>query len=172
MPETSQSVGTMPTWKYRCCAHTTQASHFFIGVNGVVVRSQNTNSRVTINNRSCLVVFQVHAKHEEKSDTKSVYREYNREFLLPKGTNPEAIKSSLSRDGVLTVEAPLPQLAITDRNVPIQKHWVHSLAVRYDSSYSIILLIIYFNLRFINLRGAIGYIYLESFRESQNLLTP
>lgn len=67
--------------------------------------------------------FQVHAKHEEKSDTKSVYREYNREFLLPKGTNPEAIKSSLSRDGVLTVEAPLPQLAITDRNIPIQhKH--------------------------------------------------
>ncbi|GBP79036.1 Heat shock protein beta-1 [Eumeta japonica] len=64
----------------------------------------------------------VHAKHEEKSDTKSVYREYNREFLLPKGTNPEAIKSSLSRDGVLTVEAPLPQLAITDRNIPIQKH--------------------------------------------------
>ncbi|XP_063374667.1 heat shock protein 30C isoform X1 [Cydia amplana] len=64
----------------------------------------------------------VHAKHEEKSDTKSVYREYNREFLLPKGTNPEAIKSSLSRDGVLTVEAPLPQLAITDRSIPIQKH--------------------------------------------------
>ncbi|XP_041973525.1 heat shock protein 30C isoform X1 [Aricia agestis] len=64
----------------------------------------------------------VHAKHEEKSETKSVYREYNREFLLPKGTNPEAIKSSLSRDGVLTVEAPLPQLAITDRNIPIQKH--------------------------------------------------
>lgn len=64
----------------------------------------------------------VHAKHEEKSDTKSVYREYNREFLLPKGTNPEAIKSSLSKDGVLTVEAPLPQLAITDRNIPIQKH--------------------------------------------------
>ncbi|XP_053600084.1 heat shock protein 30C isoform X1 [Plodia interpunctella] len=63
----------------------------------------------------------VHAKHEEKSDTKSVYREYNREFLLPKGTNPEAIKSSLSRDGVLTVEAPLPQLAITDRNIPIQQ---------------------------------------------------
>lgn len=69
-----------------------------------------------------LLVLQVHAKHEEKSDTKSVYREYNREFLLPKGTNPEAIKSSLSRDGVLTVEAPLPQLAITDRNIPIQKH--------------------------------------------------
>ncbi|ODM92055.1 Heat shock protein beta-1 [Orchesella cincta] len=50
----------------------------------------------------------VHAKHEEKSDTKSVYREYNREFLLPSGVNPELIRSSLSKDGVLTVEAPLP----------------------------------------------------------------
>ncbi|KRT80900.1 hypothetical protein AMK59_6116, partial [Oryctes borbonicus] len=28
----------------------------------------------------------VHAKHEEKTESKSVYREYNREFLLPKGT--------------------------------------------------------------------------------------
>lgn len=56
---------------------------------------------------------QVHAKHEEKSDTKSVYREYNREFLLPAGVNPELIRSSLSKDGVLTVEAPLPQPALT-----------------------------------------------------------
>jgi HSP20 family molecular chaperone IbpA len=39
-----------------------------------------------------------------------VYREYNREFMLPKGTNPESIKSSLSKDGVLTVEAPLPAI--------------------------------------------------------------
>ncbi|XP_015921832.1 alpha-crystallin A chain [Parasteatoda tepidariorum] len=54
--------------------------------------------------------LQVQAKHEEKSETKSVYREYNREFLLPKGTNPEMIKSSLSTDGVLTVEAPLPAI--------------------------------------------------------------
>ena len=54
----------------------------------------------------------VHAKHEEKGEGKSVYREYNREFLLPEGTDPEAIKSSLSRDGVLTVEAPLPKPAL------------------------------------------------------------
>jgi len=62
----------------------------------------------------------VHAKHEEKSDTKSVYREYNREFLLPKGTNPESIKSSLSKDGVLTVEAPLPAaLGAPEKLIPI-----------------------------------------------------
>ncbi|EAT47814.1 AAEL001094-PB [Aedes aegypti] len=66
----------------------------------------------------------VHAKHEEKSDTKSVYREYNREFLLPKGCNPELIKSSLSKDGVLTVDAPLPQQALTagETMIPIGHH--------------------------------------------------
>lgn len=61
----------------------------------------------------------VHAKHEEKSETKSVYREYNREFLLPKGTNPELIRSSLSKDGVLTIEAPLPALAAGEKLIPI-----------------------------------------------------
>ena len=77
----------------------------------------------------------VHAKHEEVGGGKSVYREYNREFLLPTGTNPELIKSSLSKvnnepciycvsdpllfwmlqDGVLTVEAPLPTQAIENK---------------------------------------------------------
>jgi HSP20 family molecular chaperone IbpA len=62
----------------------------------------------------------VHAKHEEKTDTKSVYREYNREFLLPKNVNPESIRSSLSKDGVLSVEAPLPALALPgEKMIPI-----------------------------------------------------
>ncbi|CAL4084849.1 unnamed protein product [Meganyctiphanes norvegica] len=61
----------------------------------------------------------VHAKHEEKTESRSVYREYNREFLLPKGTNPEFIKSSLSKDGVLTVEAPLPALPEGEKVIPI-----------------------------------------------------
>jgi len=61
----------------------------------------------------------VHAKHEEKTDSRSVYREYNREFLLPKGTNAESIKSSLSKDGVLTVEAPLPALHSGETKIPI-----------------------------------------------------
>nr|AFP54304.1 small heat shock protein [Paratlanticus ussuriensis] len=62
----------------------------------------------------------IHAKHEEKTDSKSVYREYNREFMLPSGTNPEAIRSSLSKDGVLTVEAPLPAIA-GEKLIPIQQ---------------------------------------------------
>ncbi|KAJ8878935.1 hypothetical protein PR048_019538 [Dryococelus australis] len=66
-------------------------------------------------------LFQVHAKHEEKTESKSVYREYNREFMLPKGTNPETIKSSLSKDGVLTVEAPLPAIE-GEKLIPIAQH--------------------------------------------------
>lgn len=65
------------------------------------------------------VCLKVHAKHEEKTESKSVYREYNREFLLPKGTNPESIKSSLSKDGVLTVEAPLPAIGFGEKLIPI-----------------------------------------------------
>ncbi|KAJ1354849.1 Hsp20/alpha crystallin [Parelaphostrongylus tenuis] len=61
----------------------------------------------TIDNR-----LLVHAKHEEKTPQRTVFREYNQEFLLPRGTNPEQISSTLSTDGVLTVEAPLPHLAI------------------------------------------------------------
>merc|ERR1712029_63782 len=55
----------------------------------------------------------VHAKHEEQSDGKTIFREYNREFQLPSGTDAESIRSSLSKDGILTVEAPLPQPALT-----------------------------------------------------------
>lgn len=58
----------------------------------------------TIDNR-----LHVHAKREEICENSSMYREYNREFLLPNGTNPDLIRSSLSADGVLTVEAPLPE---------------------------------------------------------------
>nr|ACO14969.1 Heat shock protein beta-1 [Caligus clemensi] len=54
----------------------------------------------------------VHAEHEEKAGGKTSFRQYNREFLLPEGTDPELIKSSPSKDGILTVEAPLFQPAI------------------------------------------------------------
>lgn len=72
----------------------------------------------TVDNR-----LTVHAKHEEKSENRSVYREYNREFHLPDGTDVEQIRSSLSKDGVLTVDCPLPspQLHGASRRIPIEK---------------------------------------------------
>lgn len=71
-------------------------------------------------NRPSILFAKVYAKHEEKSDSRSVFREYNREFLLPEGTDPDLIKSSLSKDGVLTVEAPLPRSE--HRRLPVDKH--------------------------------------------------
>lgn len=50
----------------------------------------------------------VHAKHEEKGEGKSLNREYARQYILPKELNPENLMSKLNRDGVLTIEAPLP----------------------------------------------------------------
>lgn len=72
----------------------------------------------TVDNR-----LTVHAKHEERSENRSVYREYNREFHLPDGTDVEQIRSSLSKDGVLTVDCPLPspQLHGASRRIPIEK---------------------------------------------------
>jgi len=70
----------------------------------------------TVDNR-----LQVNAKHEENSPNRSVFRKYEREFLLPQGVNPELIRSSLSKDGVLTVECPLPQIEDNqERRIPIQ----------------------------------------------------
>lgn len=81
--------------------------------------SHKSKQRATQVTRCHFRLLQVHAKHEEKTESKSVYREYNREFLLPKGTNPESIKSSLSKDGVLTVEAPLPAIGSGEKLIPI-----------------------------------------------------
>lgn len=72
----------------------------------------------TVDNR-----LTVHAKHEERSENRTVYREYNREFHLPDGTDIDQIRSSLSKDGVLTVDCPLPtpQLHGASRTIPIEK---------------------------------------------------
>ncbi|KAL0861533.1 hypothetical protein ABMA27_009048 [Loxostege sticticalis] len=62
-------------------------------------------------------VLMVSAIHEEKTDSSTVYREYHREFLLPLGIDREAIVSSLSRDGVLTIQTPMPKLTIVNQSV-------------------------------------------------------
>ena len=59
------------------------------------------------------------AEHIEKSDQGGSTRVYQRQYLLPEGVDVDHIQSTLTKDGVLTVEAPAPGLPVTERSVPI-----------------------------------------------------
>ncbi|XP_054707885.1 protein lethal(2)essential for life-like [Uloborus diversus] len=65
----------------------------------------------------------IHGKHEEKSDEHGfIQREFTRRYMLPEGAEPEAVKSSLSPNGILTVEAPKKAKEIAppnERVIPI-----------------------------------------------------
>jgi len=53
----------------------------------------------------------VEAKHEEKTTEGRSYstQSFNQSFTLPKGVDPESVSSALSKQGVLTISAPLPK---------------------------------------------------------------
>lgn len=67
----------------------------------------------------------VHGKHEERPDEHGfVSREFTRRYLLPEGVDPVTVTSALSRDGILTVEAPTRKLEPpkpNERIIPIVK---------------------------------------------------
>jgi len=51
----------------------------------------------------------IHGKHEEKDEKDGkhhVKREFTRKFLLPAEVDPQTVSSSLTKDGMLMVEAP------------------------------------------------------------------
>lgn len=50
----------------------------------------------------------VHAKHEETGSDKTVSREFSRQVVIPNNVNPETLRSTLSNDGILQVEAEMP----------------------------------------------------------------
>lgn len=62
----------------------------------------------------------VEGKHEEKQDEHGyISRQFVRRFKIPEDTNPEAIESRLSSDGVLTVLALRKDTLKGERSVPI-----------------------------------------------------
>lgn len=63
----------------------------------------------------------VEAKHEERSDEHGfVSRQFTRRYLVPQDVNKDAITSTLSSDGVLTIHAPKKAIAAKDeRNISI-----------------------------------------------------
>ncbi|XP_077596494.1 heat shock protein beta-1 [Stigmatopora nigra] len=65
-------------------------------------------------------VVEITGKHEERKDEHGfVSRCFTRKYTLPSGANVEKVTSSLSPDGMLTVEAPLPKAAIEAAEVTI-----------------------------------------------------
>lgn len=61
-------------------------------------------------------------KEEKKSDGSRCVRDYTYEYSLPREVNPESVRS-LFKDGVLTIEAPLPALeepSEEPKEIPIQ----------------------------------------------------
>ncbi|XP_041353345.1 alpha-crystallin B chain-like [Gigantopelta aegis] len=63
----------------------------------------------------------IHAKHEEKEDEHGyICREFTRQYVLPKDVDPQAVTSSLSNDGVLSIKAPKLSLqAPKEQSIPI-----------------------------------------------------
>lgn len=50
----------------------------------------------------------VHAKHEDNDEGSKVSREFSREVDIPQNVDPHNLQCTLSHDGVLTVDAPVP----------------------------------------------------------------
>ncbi|CAL1264565.1 unnamed protein product [Larinioides sclopetarius] len=65
----------------------------------------------------------IHGKHEEQADEHGfVSREFTRRYELPEDVEPHTVTSSLSQDGVLTIQAPRKVLEPPPKNervVPI-----------------------------------------------------
>ncbi|ODN00811.1 Heat shock protein beta-1 [Orchesella cincta] len=64
----------------------------------------------------------IYAKLEKKSEDGSsrLYQEVSRSFTLPETVNPEEVKSLFTPEGILTIEAPLPEAkAPKPKEIPI-----------------------------------------------------
>ncbi|XP_010332876.1 alpha-crystallin B chain isoform X1 [Saimiri boliviensis] len=67
-------------------------------------------------------VIEVHGKHEERQDEHGfISREFHRKYRVPADVDPLTITSSLSSDGVLTVNGPRKQVTGPERTIPITR---------------------------------------------------
>ena len=91
--------------------------YFDNGISKVDIDDKNYNIHVNVQsfNPEDLVIktvddcVVVEANHEEKTGDGRSYsnKQFSQSFNLPEGINPESVTSSLSKDGVLTISAPL-----------------------------------------------------------------
>ncbi|KAL8594875.1 hypothetical protein ACOMHN_016116 [Nucella lapillus] len=63
----------------------------------------------------------VQAKHTEESAGRKVSRQFSRQYILPEKIDPMTLNSTLSADGVLSIEGPAPAAceAFSERILPI-----------------------------------------------------
>ncbi|XP_046563217.1 uncharacterized protein LOC124272107 [Haliotis rubra] len=72
----------------------------------------------TVDNR-----LMIGAKHLEETATSKIYREFSKQYVLPVKIDPISLSSILSKDGVLSIEAPAPDSVEAPREkiLPIQR---------------------------------------------------
>lgn len=65
-------------------------------------------------------ILQVTGHREDRSDTGMSRIRYLRKYTLPEGIDRDHIRPMLTKDGVLTIEAPAPALKPKERMIPIE----------------------------------------------------
>ena len=80
----------------------------------------------------------VHGKHEERKDNHGyVKREFTRRYLIPQDCQADKLASSLSPNGILTIQAPKKQLQIEGQNarpIPITMEQNTNEQINHESS--------------------------------------
>ena len=80
----------------------------------------------------------VHGKHEERKDNHGyVKREFTRRYLIPQDCQTDKLASSLSPNGILTIQAPKKQLQIEEQNarpIPITMEQNANKQINHESS--------------------------------------
>ncbi|XP_026564911.1 alpha-crystallin B chain [Pseudonaja textilis] len=67
-------------------------------------------------------VIEVQGKHQERQDKHGfIAREFNRKYRIPADVDPLTITSSLSSDGVLTVNGPRKLKGTPERSIPVMR---------------------------------------------------